>query len=43
MQILGGEMVVRLQECAQDGVALTGVLQSNSLQVTVENLLGLAD
>ncbi len=43
VQLFGGEMVVGLQEGAQNGVALPGMLQADSFQVIVETLLGLAD
>jgi hypothetical protein len=43
MEFVGGEMVVRFQEGAQNRVALGSLLQSNAFQMAVENLLGLAD
>ena len=42
VQILGGKMVVRFQEGAQNDVTLPGMLQADALQVSVEDGLGLA-
>ena len=43
MQLLGREVVVGFQKRPQDRIALSGVFQSDALQVAVEILLGLAD
>ena len=41
MKLIGLEMVAGLKERAQDGVALGSLLQADTLQMTVEDLLGL--
>ena len=42
MQLIGRKMVAGLEEGAQDGVALVGMLEAHLLQVLVEQVLGLA-
>ena len=42
VQFVGGEMLTRFEERAQDGVALPGLLQAHAAQVPEEDSLGLA-
>ena len=41
-KLIGGKVVARLQEGAQNRVALVRMLQTHSFQVLVEDVLGLA-
>src|SRR5262249_29317514 len=41
-KLVGGEMVPRIEERAQDGVALLGMLEADTSQVFVKDVLGLA-
>lgn len=41
-KLVGGKMVTGLQEGAQDGVALVGVLQADALQMPIKDFLRLA-
>src|SRR5689334_17304904 len=41
-KFVGGEMVAGFQEGAQDGVTLIGVLEADTLEVPVKNLLRFA-
>jgi hypothetical protein len=43
VQFVGGEMVAGFEEGMQNGVALLGLLQPDTLQMAVKNLLGFAD
>src|SRR5262249_24258934 len=38
-KLVGGEMITGLQEGAQDGVALVGMLQADTLEMAVKNFL----
>ena len=40
VQLLGGQMVARFQERAQNRVALCRSLQADALQVSIKNLFG---
>ena len=42
VELVGGEMIAGIQESTQDGVALSGVLQADALEMAVEDALGLA-
>ena len=43
MEFVGREMVAGFQKRAQDGVALSRLLQADSFQMAVEDVLRLAD
>jgi hypothetical protein len=43
VQFVGGEVVAGLQKCAQDGVALGGLLQAYPFEMSMKNFLRLAD
>src|SRR5919204_6201383 len=43
VQLLGGEVIARLEESTQDGVALLGVLETNFFKVAMEDVLSFAD
>ena len=43
VKLVGGKMVARLKERMQNHVALRGLLQANSLQMAVQDLLGFAN
>jgi len=42
MEFVGGEVVAGFEEGAQDGIALRRLLEADTLEVLVEDLLGLA-
>ena len=43
MKFVGGEMVAGFEEGTQDGVPLRGLLQADTLQMAMEDILGLAN
>ena len=43
MEFVGGEMVAGLQKCAQDRIALGSLFQADALEMTVQDVLRLAD
>jgi hypothetical protein len=43
MEFISGEMIPGLKKRAQDSIALPGLLQSDPLQMAVQNVLSLAD
>ena len=43
VELVGGEMIAGFKKAAQNGVALSSLLQTDALQVAVENVLGFAD
>ncbi len=42
VQFVGGEVVAGFEEGAQDGIALSGLLEADALEVAVEDVLGFA-
>jgi len=43
VKLVGGEMVASLKECAEDGIALSSLLQAHTFEMPMENFLGLSD
>ena len=43
MKFVGGEVVARLEEGAENGVALGGLLEANVFEVAMEYVLGFPD
>jgi hypothetical protein len=43
MQLVSREVITGLQKRAQDGIPLSGLLQPNPLQMTMQNVLRFAD
>ena len=43
VEFVGGKMIAGIEEGAQDGIALSGLLQAHSLEVAMKNFFGLAN